>query len=274
MELVLRAFALTFLVTGLVDASFATRGFNPWDDRADLPAGFFTLLRLSVTAASAYTAWAVYRVSKHPSLLIIVYGSIAVLFQPLVPVEFSYQTWQWINLLTFLFMCGELWWSLRTGRMSAQYFISEGRGLTAKIQRSWKLLAVIVVLPVLYGAYYGSQAFLLDRKISYNRTLSFLCRSSETQTEGSLTPERCKEAQKEFHEAAVAACHLNVRLPFDILNRQTCRHSFGISIIGGRVQRVPTMMEEIKARQEQRRRANESLRKILPGLLQPGAQSD
>lgn len=116
MSMIFKLVALVFLAVALVDGAFDSRGFDPWDSRADLPGGFFTLLRISVTIAGLYTAWELYRILGRPTSMAFVYGAIGVLFQPIIPVHFEYETWLWIDLFIFAFIAIELIVSIQIGR--------------------------------------------------------------------------------------------------------------------------------------------------------------
>lgn len=108
MSLIFKLVALAFLGVALIDGAFDSRGLDPWDSNANLPGGFFTLLRISVTIAGFYTAWELYRMLGRPTSLAFVYGAIGVLFQPVIPVHFEYETWLWIDLFIFAFIAIEL----------------------------------------------------------------------------------------------------------------------------------------------------------------------
>lgn len=116
MALILKVASLIFLLGAIIDGAFDYGGFDPWDHSADLSSGYFTLLSISVTAAGAYTAWELYRFLRRPTSLGIVYGAIAILFQPFVKVEFDYETWLWIDLIVLVFIASELYMSVRIGR--------------------------------------------------------------------------------------------------------------------------------------------------------------
>jgi len=67
-----------------------------------LPYGFFTFLRFIVFTASAYVAWAAYKVKKQE--LIWVFGFLAVLFNPFILVHLNREIWSVIDFITGLFM--------------------------------------------------------------------------------------------------------------------------------------------------------------------------
>lgn len=78
---------ITFLTIGIL--------FN------NLPYGYFTLLRLIVCIFSLYYIWLIKDESKY--LLSAVLMIIAILFNPLVPIEFGRNTWLVIDVIVVLF---------------------------------------------------------------------------------------------------------------------------------------------------------------------------
>lgn len=66
------------------------------------PYGFFTLLRIVVTTASFYLAWACYE-QKANKYWIWIFGGIGLLFNPLVPIYLSRETWVPIDLIIGIF---------------------------------------------------------------------------------------------------------------------------------------------------------------------------
>lgn len=120
MNVVLRLVAIAFLAGAVIDGAFDSRGFDPWDYSADLPGGYFTLLRIAVAGAGAYMAWMLYRLLGRPTTNAFVYGAIAILFQPFVKVSFEYETWQWIDLATLLFFAYEFTGSYLMGRAAVK----------------------------------------------------------------------------------------------------------------------------------------------------------
>lgn len=104
MVLILNIVAILFLSGSLVDGAFSSIGFNPWDHSADLPSGYFTLLRIAVTAAGASSLWLLYKMRQQRSLTAIIYVFIAVLYQPFIRIELGYQAWLWIDLIVLAFM--------------------------------------------------------------------------------------------------------------------------------------------------------------------------
>lgn len=116
MSLILKLIAIGFLSISVIDGAFDSRGFDPWDYSADLPSGFFTLLRFAVTIAAAYIVFELSTVLRRPTTFAFIYGFLVILFQPFVEIEFQYQTWQTINLLVLFFMVFETMVSIILGQ--------------------------------------------------------------------------------------------------------------------------------------------------------------
>lgn len=70
-----------------------------------LPYGYFTFLRFVVCAIGFYLTFNIYEENKE-SLLVWIYGGIAVLFNPIIPIHLERETWWIIDLIVgviFLF---------------------------------------------------------------------------------------------------------------------------------------------------------------------------
>ncbi len=67
-----------------------------------LPYGFFTLLRFIIFASSTYIAWLTYAQEKQKWTLI--FGLIAVLFNPFIPIYLNREIWVIIDILVGIFM--------------------------------------------------------------------------------------------------------------------------------------------------------------------------
>lgn len=67
-----------------------------------LPYGFFTLLRFVVCAVSIYLTYKVYD-NESDSLWVWVFGGIAVLFNPIIPIHLQRETWWIIDLVVGIF---------------------------------------------------------------------------------------------------------------------------------------------------------------------------
>ena len=61
-----------------------------------LPIGYYTLLRLVVTAAAAYIAYDTFQTDKQ-SGWIWVFGFVAILFNPLIPIYLNKELWMIID---------------------------------------------------------------------------------------------------------------------------------------------------------------------------------
>lgn len=105
-----RIVALLLLLGALIDAAIQSsfRGdwwIELWDKEADLPAGYFTLVRLVVSLSAAWDAWAHSRYARAGMpganawafLLVLV----VLIFQPIFPLHLEYRWWVWIDLTVF-----------------------------------------------------------------------------------------------------------------------------------------------------------------------------
>ena len=63
-----------------------------------LPYGYFTLLRFVVCAVGAYIAYKTYE-KDNESLLIWLFGGIAILFNPIIPIHLTREVWWFIDLI-------------------------------------------------------------------------------------------------------------------------------------------------------------------------------
>lgn len=64
--------------------------------------GFFTLLRFVVFASTAYVAWMAYEEQKEKWVWI--FGFIAVLFNPFIPIHLTREIWMTIDFVTGVFL--------------------------------------------------------------------------------------------------------------------------------------------------------------------------
>jgi len=62
-----------------------------------LPYGYYTFLRIAVTAASAYLAFLYYEEGK--KIFTYIFSVVAVLFNPLIPIYLSRSSWNFIDVL-------------------------------------------------------------------------------------------------------------------------------------------------------------------------------
>lgn len=63
-----------------------------------LPYGYFTLLRFVVCAVGAYMAYKIYE-SDNDSLWVWLFGGIAILFNPIIPIHLTREVWWIIDLI-------------------------------------------------------------------------------------------------------------------------------------------------------------------------------
>ena len=63
-----------------------------------LPYGYYQLLRLAVTAVALYIAWSEYQASNGMTGWALAFGLCALLFNPLIPVHLSRESWFVIDL--------------------------------------------------------------------------------------------------------------------------------------------------------------------------------
>ena len=68
----------------------------------DLPYGFFTLLRLVVFGTTVYLSWLAYKSEKHTWTWI--FGFIALVFNPFIPLYLGRDLWMAIDLLVAIFL--------------------------------------------------------------------------------------------------------------------------------------------------------------------------
>ena len=66
------------------------------------PYGFFTLLRFVVFASTAYIAWIAYEQKKEKWVWI--FGFLAVLFNPFIPIYLNRELWSIIDFIVGIFM--------------------------------------------------------------------------------------------------------------------------------------------------------------------------
>jgi hypothetical protein len=68
----------------------------------DWPYGFFTLLRLVVFGTTAYLSWLAYKIEKE--VWIWIFGFIALIFNPLIPLHLGRDVWMVVDLLVAVFL--------------------------------------------------------------------------------------------------------------------------------------------------------------------------
>lgn len=107
----LRILALLLLAGSLIDAAYIIsdlRGWrwDPWDTKPDLPAGYFTLLRLVISVSATWDAWAHSRYARLGVAGSDLWGLVllvtAMIFQPMIPLHLEYSWWNWIDLTALI----------------------------------------------------------------------------------------------------------------------------------------------------------------------------
>ncbi|NQT97178.1 MAG: hypothetical protein HQ562_05490 [Candidatus Marinimicrobia bacterium] len=66
----------------------------------DLPYGYYTLLRIIICILAGYTAYVAYESEKIPWVWI--FGLIAILFNPVIPIYLDRETWAVIDIIVAL----------------------------------------------------------------------------------------------------------------------------------------------------------------------------
>jgi hypothetical protein len=61
------------------------------------PYGFYTMLRFVVTIYCGYVAYTFYKMSEGKNYLYVLFGLLAILFNPIVPIHLDRETWQIID---------------------------------------------------------------------------------------------------------------------------------------------------------------------------------
>jgi hypothetical protein len=74
---------------------------------ADMPYGYYLLVRTVSAGAFAYFAFDAYKREK--SELIFVYVGLALLFQPLVKIALGRELWNLVDVIVAMFLLGTIW---------------------------------------------------------------------------------------------------------------------------------------------------------------------
>jgi hypothetical protein len=78
---------------------------------ADLPYGYYQLLRIVVTGCACWIAYAFY--SRGRLLGAVVFGAMAVLFNPIAIIHMEREVHAVFNVLTTAILIGGFWWQSR-----------------------------------------------------------------------------------------------------------------------------------------------------------------
>jgi uncharacterized membrane protein len=84
------------IIIGVSSAFLLLAGFDGWTY------DFFVLLRFIVCVSGIYLAWLAYKTKQEKWIWI--YGIIAVLFNPFLPLHFGRSTWAIIDIATAIFL--------------------------------------------------------------------------------------------------------------------------------------------------------------------------
>jgi hypothetical protein len=68
---------------------------------APMPYGYYQFMRIVVTLVASINAFELYNKSK--SVLFVVFVSIIILYNPIIPIHLNKETWMPINLITVVF---------------------------------------------------------------------------------------------------------------------------------------------------------------------------
>lgn len=63
-----------------------------------LPYGYYTFLRLVVTAAAAFVVWIEYSRAQGLTFWAVLFALLGLLFNPLIPVHLSREVWAWLDV--------------------------------------------------------------------------------------------------------------------------------------------------------------------------------
>lgn len=75
-----------------------------------LPYGYYTFLRISVTVCALLVAWFAYKEKDEPTVWVLVFGLVAILFNPLIPIYLSRGIWFYLDIgIAAIFA---VWWFL------------------------------------------------------------------------------------------------------------------------------------------------------------------
>lgn len=89
----------------------------------DLPYGYYTFLRLIITASSVFIIWLTWKYQrKHKEIWAIIYVTLILLYNPIAPVRLSKEIWIIINIITVVFYMANVIYLWRSKRKRDQLF--------------------------------------------------------------------------------------------------------------------------------------------------------
>lgn len=78
---------------------------------APLPYGYYTFLRIAVTLCACTIGWMAYKERDQISAWVVIFGLVAILFNPLIPVYLTRDVWLVLDIgVAAIFLT---WWYLR-----------------------------------------------------------------------------------------------------------------------------------------------------------------
>lgn len=66
------------------------------------PYGFYTLLRFVVTIFNCFVAYALYKIYGGKKKLYLIYGFLAILFNPVITIHLTREIWQVLNVIMII----------------------------------------------------------------------------------------------------------------------------------------------------------------------------
>lgn len=79
---------------------------------APLPYGYYTFLRLVVTVGAVGLGWIEYQQSHRLTVWVVLFGLIALLFNPLIPVHLNREAWAVVDIIGAIVFVA-YWWLKR-----------------------------------------------------------------------------------------------------------------------------------------------------------------
>lgn len=81
-----------------------------------MPYGYYTLLRLVVTVAGVFLAWSEFQTDQRLTVWVLLFGFLALLFNPVIPVHLDREVWFVLDLGAAAIFIARWLVGLRSGR--------------------------------------------------------------------------------------------------------------------------------------------------------------
>ncbi|WP_416796229.1 DUF6804 family protein [Ciceribacter azotifigens] len=81
-----------------------------------MPYGYYTLLRLVVTVAGVFLAWSEFQTHQRLTVWVLLFGFLALLFNPVIPVHLDREVWFVLDLGAAAIFIARWLVGLRSGR--------------------------------------------------------------------------------------------------------------------------------------------------------------